>query len=70
MNTVVSTKALASKVAKIIETVIGRDCDIIRDSGSWRVSNNTISSTVFANAARLAESGVKISEITESDLTA
>jgi hypothetical protein len=70
MHTHTSTKANATKIKTVIDRLANADCEIIRDSGSYRISDNSVSGSVFGRVRDLIEGGCKPSEITLEDVTA
>jgi len=51
MYYITSNKKYAKKLASEIEKRTSRECEIVKDCNSWRVSNNTISGDFFNNVA-------------------
>jgi len=69
MHTHTSTKANATKIKNAIDRLANADCEIIRDCGSYRIADNSVSGSVFSRVRDLIESGCKPSEITLEDVT-
>ena len=64
MHTHTSNKANANKIKKVIDCLANANCEIMRDCGSYRISDNLVSGIVFGRVRDLIEQGCKPSEIT------
>lgn len=64
MYTHTSTKREAERIAKAVERISGKPCEVTKDCDSWRISSDDLSGDIIRGVQYELEEGKHIREIT------